>query len=142
MHLRSVHSELSFSALWHTVVEPSVLTVSGGVTIETILELRTFAVSSYQSAEAIVSAATSGRLSNWLRAVGEPARAKAIETLNLPGIRTTTAVDLILARLQTNSAERRTRQPTLDTHPWATLRRELWLRLNLKRSVSPSTSDA
>jgi hypothetical protein len=124
----------------HTAVEPSVLTVKGGVTIETISELRTFAVSSYQNAEEIVSVAMSGRLSNWLRAVGEPARAEAIETLNLNGANTPTALDMILDQLQVNSMKPRTRQPSLDTHSWATLRRQLWLRL--KRSVSLSRSDA
>jgi hypothetical protein len=124
----------------HTAVETSVLTVSGGVTIETISELRTFAVASYQNAEEIVCAAKSGRLSNWLRAVGEPARAEAIESLNLPGTNTPTALDMILGRLEANSAKPRARQPTLDTRPWATLRRQLWLRL--KRSASLLTSDA
>ena len=123
-----------------TAIEPSVLTVSGGVTVETIAELRTFAVSSYQNAEEIVSAATSGRLSKWLRAVGEPARAAAVEALSLHGSPNPNALDMILDQLQVNSAKPRTQQPTLETYPWATLPRQLWLRL--KRSVSLSTSEA
>jgi hypothetical protein len=102
--------------------------------------LRTFAVSSYQNAEEIVSAATSGRLSKWLRAVGEPARAAAVEALSLHGSPNPNALDMILDQLQVNSAKPRTQQPTLETYPWATLPRQLWLRL--KRSVSLSTSEA
>ena len=105
----------------HTIVEPSVLQVSGGVSIETISELRTFAVSSYQNGQEIVSIAAAGRLSNWLRAIGEPERAKLIQTLDLPGTKPLTEVATILARLQvTNDAKRRTPHATPAATPVGT----------------------
>lgn len=82
-----------------TVVEPSVLGVSGGVTIETIAELRTFAVGSVRNAKEIVSIAASGQLSQWLRAIGEPALAKAVQALDIPGTEPIGELAVILSQL-------------------------------------------
>jgi hypothetical protein len=88
------------------VFEASVLCMSGGVTIETMSELRAFAVSSSPSAAEVVSATALGRLSRWLRAIGEPSRAKAIAALDLPGDKPLTEVATILARLVTRRCRR------------------------------------